>query len=217
MRNGEPTRPSSGHAAGTRGSTAEPGSMFIETTVSPFHCLYQDALNFTRGATSKRDRSEAEASRLARAALMLYLASAEALVHQAAAELGQPDLARLVCDPQRPMPLADAWRLLPAVVLGGQVPFDDSNAPPWPQFAELLAMRTAWAYPGCESTRRAYYRQRRIHPTSSLWNPTRCRRDWACSPSSSCTPARGYPATLTRFAPDIWTPSEGFWTGRSRL
>lgn len=159
MRNGEPTRPSSGHAVQTRALTAESGSMFIETTVSPFHCLYQDALDFHTRSHLKRDRSDAEASRLARASLMLYLASAEALVHQAAAELGQPDLARLICDPQRPMPLADAWRLLPSVVPGGQAPFEDPNAPPWPQFAELLSMRTAWAYPGCESTRRAYYRQ----------------------------------------------------------
>ena len=77
--------------------------------------------NFTPGATS-RDRSEAEASRFARASLMLYLASAEALVHQAAAELGHPDLARLVCDPHRPLPLADAWGLLPAVMPGIRSP-----------------------------------------------------------------------------------------------
>ncbi len=171
MRNGEPTPPSPGHAVNTRSpvsahaATAEPGCTFVETTVSPFHCLYQDALEFHTQSHLKRDRSEAEASRFAREALMLYLASAEALVHQAATELGQPDLARVLCDPQRPLPLADAWRLLPAVVPGGQAAFDDPNAPPWPQFAELLAMRTVWAYPGEESQRRAYYRQRRDAPS----------------------------------------------------
>lgn len=170
MRNGEPP-PVSGRSederspAGARSATAEPGGTFLETTVSPFHCLYQDALEFHTQSHLRQGRSEAEASRLARASLMLYLAGAEALVHQAAAELGRPDLARLLCDPQRPLPLSDVWRLLPTVVPGGPVPFDDPGAPPWPQFSELLAMRTAWAYPGREPARRAYYRQRRDAPS----------------------------------------------------
>ena len=40
-----------------------------------------------------------------RAALVLYLASAESLVHQAAAELGRPELVALAADPSRPLPL----------------------------------------------------------------------------------------------------------------
>src|SRR5271154_7058508 len=62
----------------------------IETLVCPFHCLYQDALSFH--TQSRLARSESEASRIARAALLLYVSSAEALVHQAAVELGRPEL-----------------------------------------------------------------------------------------------------------------------------
>jgi len=43
----------------------------LETTVSPFHCLYQDALHFH--TQSRMAQSEGEAARLARAALMLYV------------------------------------------------------------------------------------------------------------------------------------------------
>ncbi len=199
MRNGDPTPPPSGRASearassSTRSATAEPGSAFIETTVSPFHCLYQDALEFHTRSHLRRDRSEAEASRFARASLMLYLASAEALVHQAAAELGHPDLARLVCDPHRPLPLADAWRLLPAVMPGAQVPFDDPSAPPWPQFSELLAMRTAWAYPGCESARRAYYRQRPDSGDFEPLEPHQAPPDLGLSPDHLVYPRTGLP------------------------
>src|SRR5215216_5958482 len=94
---------------------------------------YQDPLHFHTQSQLRLARSESEASRLARGALLLYLASAEALVHQAAVELGRPDLASLVADPARPLPLADAWRMLPAVVAdaaGGSI---DPETPPWPQ------------------------------------------------------------------------------------
>lgn len=147
--------PRNGH-----GTAAAPGSgSIIETVVSPFHCLYQDALHFHTQSHVWLARSESEASRMSRAALVLYLASAEALVHQAAVELGRPDLSPLLADPGRPLPPADAWRLLPAIVVGGPAPAGsfDPDLPPWPQFAELLALRTAWAYPGPPSARRAYY------------------------------------------------------------
>ncbi len=130
----------------------------IETEVSPFHCLYQDALHFHSQSRLTLMRSEGEASRLARAALLLYIASAESLVHQAAAELGRPELAAVVADPSRPIPLLDAWRLLPAILGAGPSGAIDSAAPPWPQFAELLSLRDSWAYPGPGETRRAYYR-----------------------------------------------------------
>jgi hypothetical protein len=133
----------------------------IETVVSPFHCLYQDALHFHTQSHLWLPRSESEASRLARAALVLYLASAEALVHQAAEELGRPELAAIVADPERPLPLGDAWKLLPAIACGGPAGAFDPETPPWPQFTELLALRTAWAYPGPPSARRAYYRSPR--------------------------------------------------------
>ena len=133
----------------------------IETIVSPFHCLYQDALYFHTQSKLALARSESEASRLARSAFVLYMASAEALVHQAAIEIGRPELVALVADPSRPLSLADAWRLLPAIVSDGPAGPFDPTSPPWPQFAELLALKTTWAYPGPPSDRRAYYRSAR--------------------------------------------------------
>lgn len=149
------SRPANGVSVATR-PEEDPGWV-IETVVSPFHCLYQDALHFH--TQSRLAYSEAEASRLARAALMLYVASAEALVRQAAVELGRPELRGLLADPSRPLPLAEAWRLLPAIVADPDVstqPFNPEQ-PPWPQFAELLMLETSWVYPGPPSSRRAYY------------------------------------------------------------
>lgn len=139
---------------------ADPGWV-IETVYSPFHCLYQDALSFH--TQSRLARSDADASRLARAALLLYVSAAEALVHQAAEELGRHELRRLIADPSRPLPLEEAWRLLPAIVAEPGSPTGpfDPEAPPWPQFAELLALRSSWAYPGPAAGRRAYYRSAR--------------------------------------------------------
>ncbi len=133
----------------------------IETVISPFHCLYQDALSFH--TQSRLARSESEASRIARAALLLYVSSAEALVHQAALELGGAESRQTLVDPDRPVSLFEAWRLLPAVAAGSRtlVPPFDHDAPPWPQFAELIALRNSWAYPGPALARRAYYRSDR--------------------------------------------------------
>jgi hypothetical protein len=130
----------------------------IETVFSPFHCLYQDALFFH--TQSRLARSDGEASRLARASLLLYVSSAEALVHQTAEELGRIELRGLIADPSRPLPLAEAWRLLPAIAAEPGAPTGpfDPESPPWPQFAELLMLRTSWAYPGPASGRRAFYR-----------------------------------------------------------
>lgn len=141
----------------------------IETEVSPFHCLYQDALFFHSQSRLIRGRSESESSRLARAALLAYVASAEALVHQAAIELGRPELAALAADPRRPLPLDEVWRLLPAIAAEASATANAAGGgvsagagiwehPPWPQFAELLALRTSWIYPGNAASRRAYYR-----------------------------------------------------------
>jgi hypothetical protein len=130
----------------------------IETVVSPFHCLYQDALHFHTQSQLWLGRSVSESSRLARAALLLYVASAEALVNQAAAELGRLEASGVVADSSRPMPIADAWQLLPTIVAGSAAGPFDPDAAPWPQFAELLALRTSWAYPGLPQERRAYYR-----------------------------------------------------------
>src|SRR5947209_14610710 len=104
--NPERTAPANDLAEGS-----EPGWV-IETVVSPFHCLYQDALHFHTQSKLALARSESEASRLARAAVVLYLASAEALVHQAVAELGRPEVGSLLADPSRPLPTAEVWRLL---------------------------------------------------------------------------------------------------------
>jgi len=142
---------------------ADPGPVgwVIETVFSPFHCLYQDALYFHTQSKLALVRSESEAGRLARAALLLYLASAEALVHQAAVELGRPELAAIFADPSRPLPLADAWRLLPAIAADGPAGSFNPQSAPWPQFAELLTLRASWAYPGPAQERRAYYRSPR--------------------------------------------------------
>jgi hypothetical protein len=139
---------------------ADPGWV-IETVVSPFHCLYQDALFFH--TQSRLARSESEASRLARTAFLLYVAAAEALVHQAAEELGRAELRVMLSDPNRPLPVFEAWSLLPAITSEPNAaprPFD-AAAPPWPQFGELLALRNMWTYPGPASQRRAYYRSPR--------------------------------------------------------
>jgi hypothetical protein len=147
-------------AEGDPGAATDQGWV-IETVVSPFHCLYQDALHFH--TQSRLAQSEGEAARLARAALLLYVSSAEALVRQAAVELGRPELRGLLADPSRPLPLAEAWRLLPAIVAEPGVPTRtfEPEAAPWPQFAELLMLETSWVYPGPPSTRRAYYRSTR--------------------------------------------------------
>src|SRR3954471_18555551 len=142
-----PAAERAGSSNGSRGASDASGWV-IETVVSPFHCLYQDALHFHTQSQLRLVRSESEASRLARGSLMLYIASAEALVHQAAVELGRPELATLVADPLRPLPLADACRLLPAVAAEGSGGPVDPETPPWPQFAELLSLRTSWTYPG---------------------------------------------------------------------
>lgn len=139
--------------------TREPKNIgwVIETVVSPFHCLYQDALELHTQSRLRLARSEAEASRLARAVFLLYWSAAEALVHQAAAELGSPELAELLTDPTRPQPLAVCWKLLPAIAGEGPLGGFDPEAPPWPQFAEVLALRESWAYPGLSAQRRTYY------------------------------------------------------------
>jgi len=72
------------------GGLPEASGWVIGTVISPFHCLYQDALHFHTQSQLRLARSESEASRLARGSLLLYIASAEALVHQAAVELGKP-------------------------------------------------------------------------------------------------------------------------------
>ncbi len=156
---------------GTATAVRAGSGMILETVVSPFHCLYQDALEFHQQSHLRRSRSESEASRMARAALLLYVAAAESLVHQAAAELGRPELARLVGDPARPLPLLDTWRLLPAVAAEPSHGLGDPEAPPWPQFAELLALRSDWAYPGPEANRRAYYRRREEAGDSGEFEP----------------------------------------------
>lgn len=133
----------------------------IETIVSPFHCLYQDALEFHKQSHLRLPRSVAEASRLARAAFLLYLEAADALIHQAAAELARPGLAPLLTDPKRPMEPISAWGLLPSLVgEGTPTPFDP-DGPPWAQLAELFALRSSWTYPGKPTARRAYYRSPR--------------------------------------------------------
>ncbi len=158
---GRRQRPAAARARGGRTDDATDPGWVIETVFSPFHCLYQDALFFH--TQSRLAKSDGEASRLARAALLLYISAAEAMVHQAAEELGRHELRGLIADPSRPLPLAEAWRLLPAIAAEPGTPTGpfDPDTPPWPQFAELLMLRTSWAYPGPPASRRAYYRSAR--------------------------------------------------------
>jgi hypothetical protein len=190
IRNGTPAPAQTGSLTRMRGDA--PG-WIIETVVSPFHCLYQDALHFHTQSHLWLPRSEAEASRLARAALVLYLASAEALVHQAAAELGRPDLAPLLADAGRPLPLGDAWRLLPAIVVEGATASFDPELPPWPQFAELLALRTSWAYPGPPADRCAYYCAPHHDGAFEPLEPHRIPPDLDLPPEAVCFPRTGLP------------------------
>ena len=165
----------------------------IETVVSPFQCLYQDALHFHTMSRLAAARSEGEASRLARASLLMYLTAAEALVHQAAEELGRPELAGLLADPSRPLPLADAWRLLPAIVAEGPAGPFNPEAPPWPQFAELLALRISWGYPGGPGERRAYYRSPRHDGDYEPLQPHQAPATLAVSPNQLTFPRTGLP------------------------
>jgi hypothetical protein len=137
--------------------TARETDWVIETVISPFHCLYQDALAFH--TQSRLAKSESDASRIARAALLLYVSSAEALIHHAALELGRPELRGALIDPSQPVPLAEVLRLLPSVAAEPRalVPPFDHASPPWPQFAELLALRNSWTYPGPAAERTAFY------------------------------------------------------------
>src|SRR5262245_11708838 len=181
-----------GYANGSR-ALPEVSGWIIETVTSPFHCLYQDALHFHTQSQLRLARSESEASRLARGSLLLYVASAEALVHQAAVELGRPELASLVADPSRPLPLADAWRILPAVVAEGTSTAVDPEAPPWPQFAELLALRTSWTYPGAANQRAAYYRSPRRDAGYEPLEPHQIPPGLPIVPESLLYPRTGLP------------------------
>lgn len=196
MRDGDPAPPGRGPEAAmsarhqhARGG--EPPGWILETTVSPFHCLYQDALDFHKQSHLRLARSEAEASRLARAALLLYLESAESLVHQAAAELARPELAALVTDPTRPMPAISAWALLPALV--GVASSSAPDAPPWPQFRELLALRAAWSFPGPAARRRAYYHSPRRDGSYEPLEPHQIPPGLALSPERLVQPLTGLP------------------------
>ena len=163
--------------------------------VCPFHCLYQDALSFH--TQSRLARSESEASRIARASLLLYVSSAEALVHQAALELGRVELRGMLVDPDRPVSLFEAWRVLPAIAAepGTLVPPFDHDSPPWPQFAELLSLRDSWAYPGPAAERRAFYRSDRrdgdYEPLQAHEVPEGLRQ--AAAPNRLAFPRTGLP------------------------
>jgi hypothetical protein len=197
-------RPTSAHGPESAGSLSIPGheegeaagpGWVIETIVSPFHCLYQDALHFH--TQSRLAHSESEASRLARAAILLYVSSAEALVHQAALELGRPELRELLVDPDRPLPLFEAWRILPAIVAEPATATRplDPDSPPWLQFGELLLLRASWCYPGASSERRAFYRRARpdgaYEPLEPHQMPAALRR--LAAPEHLAFPRTGLP------------------------
>jgi hypothetical protein len=108
-------------------------------------------------------------------------------------DLGRPELATLVADPLRPLPLADAWRLLPAVVAEGSGGPADLETPPWPQFAELLSLRTSWTYPGAAHQRLAYYRSPRRDAAYEPLEPHQIPPGLPVSPESLLYPRTGLP------------------------
>ena len=186
----------------------------IETVISPFHCLYQDALAFH--TQSRLARSESEASRLARAALLLYVSSAEALVHQAAADLGRPELCSMLVDPSRPIPLYEAWRLLPAIA--GEPgshpqPFD-------PEVAAVAAVRRAPRAPRFMGLSRHGLAAQGVLPIgrarrrlSNRSNRTQFPRDCGVpvTPAVCYGRAPACPATRMPSGRDTWTRQEAFW------
>ena len=75
--NGEkPSPPGGGGVRVEPADGVDRSGWVIETVYSPFHCLYQDALFFH--TQSRVARSDSEASRLARSALLLYVLSGSA-------------------------------------------------------------------------------------------------------------------------------------------
>ncbi len=180
-------------ASGPRSPTAGVTGCVIETVVSPFHCLYQDALEFHTLSQLRRAQSEAESSRLARASLLLYLSSAEALVHQAAVELGRPGLAEILADPAHPLPLDAVWRLLPCLAADGNAAGFNPDSPPWPQFAELLALRRSWSYPGPAVRRRAYYLAPRQGASFEPIQPYQVPHGLSITPDDLSFPRTGLP------------------------
>jgi hypothetical protein len=165
----------------------------VVTEVSPFHCLYQDALEFHSQSRLMLARSEGASSRLARAGLLLYVASAEAIVHQAATELARPELAKVVSDSSRPLPLLDAWRLLPSILGQGPSGSCDPDSAPWPQFAELLELRSSWNYPGRAQERKAYYRSSKPGSDFEPLHPYQLEPGSAVTPDDLQYPRTGLP------------------------
>ncbi len=171
----------------------QPPVSIIVTEVSPFHCLYQDALEFHSQSRLMLAKSERSSSRLARASLLLYVASAEALIHQAAIDLGRSDLVELIADPARPLPTIEVWKLLPAVVGHASSPTIDFSASPWPQMAEVLALRTSWTYPGPPEERRAYYRASRTGASFDPLLPHQAPKNSGIRPEALVYPRTGLP------------------------
>ena len=144
MRNGDPgpsDRPASAVDAELadrdrdrlgRGLDPDDRGSLIVTEVSPFHCLYQDALEFHSQSRLMLARSESGSSRLARAALLLYgrlgRVPGPSGGRRSWAGLSLP---RCWPTPSRPLPLEDAWRLLPAIAGQGATASGDPSAPPW--------------------------------------------------------------------------------------
>lgn len=187
----EPPSSPSGRAGSVANRTVD---AVVETIVSPFHCLYQDAL-FLHTLSHRRMAvpNPSEAGRFARAALLLYLDATEALFHQAALELARPELSALLRDPSRCVPLQDAWRLLAAISVEGLGCSGNLDSAPWPQFVELLALRTAWLYPGPAADRAAYYQSNGADGSFEPLEPHRIPRGFALSADRLHLPKTGLP------------------------
>ena len=123
----------------------------------------------------------------------------------------------LVADPGRPLPLADAWRLLPAIVAEGPAGPFDPESPPWPQFAELLrpARVLGLPRPAAEPQGATTARARRdgdYEPLQPHQVPAA-----SASPPTGCLPRDGPPARPLRASgPGTSTPPGACSTPPSR-
>ena len=171
---------------------------------------------------SRLARSESEASRLARAALLLYVSSAEALVHQAAEELGRPELKSLLADPVTSVTaLSKRGGYCRQLLVSSARRLDRLiRKPPRGRSSPSCSLlRASWAYPGPAPRRRAFYRSsRRATATTSRWSRIRSRQAWSAHRIQAAWHGRAPGCLAIRMpcAPATSTPHAASLTLRSR-
>ena len=150
-------RPSPAGAAAGRAA-----GWVIETVVSPFHCLYQDALHFHTqsrlAAAAVRERGEPAGPRGAAA-----VPGRRRGAGPPGGRRARPPRADRPCSPTRaarspwPTPGGSCRRSSPT----GPPARSTRTRPPGRSSPSCWRLRTSWAYPGPAADRRAYYRSPR--------------------------------------------------------